>query len=148
MALDLPPIRRAARESLGHRTLLPGQAEAVAAVTAGRDTLALLPTGGGKSAVYQLAGLGIDGPTLVVSPLLALQEDQLEGLEELGLPAAALNSTIPSHERAAILDGFADGRLEFLLLGPEQLAVPETLGRIAEGRPSRFAVGEEHCVAE
>src|SRR4051812_4582330 len=148
MALDLPAIRRAARESLGHRTLLPGQAEAVVSVTSGRDTLALLPTGGGKSAIYQLAGLGIDGPTLVVSPLLALQQDQLDALEELGLPAAALNSTVPARERAAILDAFVEGGLEFLLLGPEQLAIPETLARIVEGRPSLFVVDEAHCVAE
>src|SRR3954463_6404729 len=109
MALDLPAIRRAARESLGHRTLLPGQAEAVAAVTGGRDTLAILPTGGGKSAVYQLAGLGIDGPTVVVSPLLALQRDQLDGLTALALPAAVLNSSIGVRERAAALDAFATG---------------------------------------
>src|SRR3982750_4884212 len=95
-ALDRPAIRAAARETLGHRTLLPGQAEAVGAITAGRDTLALLPTGGGKSAVYQLAGVSIDGPTVVVSPLIALQQDQLESLEELGLPAAAINSTRPA----------------------------------------------------
>jgi ATP-dependent DNA helicase RecQ len=148
VALDPPAIRRAAREALGHRTLLPGQEEAVAAVTAGRDTLALLPTGGGKSAVYQLAGLGIDGPTLVVSPLLALQQDQLDGLHDLGLPAAALNSTVPAAQRTDILDAFAAGRLEFLLLGPEQLAAPETFGPIAAGRPSLFVVDEAHCVAE
>ena len=76
VALDRPAIRAAARKTLGHRVLLPGQAEAVQAITAGRDTLALLPTGGGKSAVYQLAGMTIDGPTVVVSPLIALQQDQ------------------------------------------------------------------------
>ena len=79
--------------------LLPGQAEAVQAITAGRDTLALLPTGGGKSAVYQLAGVSIDGPTLVVSPLIALQQDQLASLEALGLAAAAINSTRRNRHR-------------------------------------------------
>jgi ATP-dependent DNA helicase RecQ len=128
--------------------LLPGQADAVRAVGEGRDTLAVLPTGGGKSAIYQLAGLGIDGPTVVVSPLLALQHDQLAALTELGLPAAALNSTVPARERVAMLDAFASGDLEFLLLGPEQLAVREVLDRIVAGRPSLFVVDEAHCVAE
>src|SRR5829696_9790471 len=87
VALDRRAVRAAARETLGHRRLLPGQAEAVAAITAGRDTLALLPTGGGKSAIYQLAGVSIDGPSVVVSPLIALQQDQLASLEELDLTA-------------------------------------------------------------
>src|SRR3954454_9346316 len=119
--LDRRAVRAAARETLGHRTLLPGQAEAVTAITAGRDTLALLPTGGGKSAIYQLAGVSIDGPTVVVSPLIALQHDQLASLEELELSAAAVTSTVPSAQRAATLDAFGQGAIEFLLLGPEAL---------------------------
>ena len=87
-------IRRVARESLGHRTLLPGQEEAIGAVLGGRDTLALLPTGGGKSAVYQLAAAERPGPTVVVSPLLALQQDQLEALDELELGGDAGYKTL------------------------------------------------------
>ena len=112
MTLDLAGVRAAARATLGHRALLPGQAEAVQAITSGRDTLALLPTGGGKSAIYQLAGISIDGPTVVVSPLIALQRDQLDGLEELRLPAAALNSTVPSGERRRALESFERGERE------------------------------------
>src|SRR3954462_1099905 len=103
-SLDRAAIRAAARKTLGHRTLLPGQAEAIEAITSGRDTLALLPTGGGKSTIYQLAGVSIDGPTVVVSPLIALQLDQLDGLRELELPSAAINSTIPAGEREVALD--------------------------------------------
>lgn len=141
-------IRRSAREALGHEQLLPGQADAVAAIASGRDTLALLPTGGGKSAVYQLAGLEIDGPTLVVSPLIALQHDQIRALHELGLGAAELSSAVPEQEREAALARFEAGELEFLLLAPEQLANSATLNRLAAARPSLLVVDEAHCVSE
>src|SRR3954452_10292243 len=124
-------IRRRAREALGHRRLLPGQAEAVGSIVAGHDTLVLLPTGGGKSAIYQLAGIERAGATLVVSPLLALQHDQIAGLEELGLPARLLNSTISASEREQTLTEFERGVIEFLLLAPEQLASADVLERVS-----------------
>jgi ATP-dependent DNA helicase RecQ len=141
-------IRRNARVALGHEQLLPGQAEAVAAIAAGRDTLALLPTGGGKSAVYQLAGLEIDGPTVVVSPLIALQHDQIRALRELDLGAAEVSSSVPAAERADALTRFEAGDLEFLLLAPEQLANADVLDRLARARPSLLVVDEAHCVSE
>src|SRR4051812_8613677 len=149
MALDRRAILAAARETLGHRTLLPGQADAIAAVIAGRDTLALLPTGGGKSAIYQLAGVERSGPTIVVSPLLALQRDQFGRLDdhELG-GGAALNSTLTDGQRDEVIDRFATGRLEFLLLGPEQLASAGLLDRLAAAKPSLFVVDEVHCISE
>ncbi|MFL5720130.1 MAG: RecQ family ATP-dependent DNA helicase, partial [Chloroflexota bacterium] len=148
MAHDRRAILAAARETLGHRTLLPGQADAISAVVDGRDTVALLPTGGGKSAVYQLAGLSIDGPTIVVSPLIALQQDQLAGLRELDLPAAVLNSTIPSADREATVERFERGEIEFLLLSPEALADSDLLQRLVPASPSLLVVDEAHCVAE
>src|SRR5215218_4710532 len=144
VALDRPAIRAAARETLGHRALLPGQAEAVQAITGGRDTLAILPTGGGKSAVYQLAGVTIDGPTVIVSPLIALQQDQLTSLDELGLTAAVVNSTRPAGERDASLDAFRRGRVEFLMLAPESLADPAVIDALAGARPSLLVVDEAH----
>src|SRR5215216_6032360 len=90
-------IRDVARERLGHPSLRPGQLEAVTAVLDGRDTLAVMSTGSGKSAIYQIAGLLLDGPTIVVSPLISLQEDQLDSVEERDdarLRAATLNSTL------------------------------------------------------
>jgi ATP-dependent DNA helicase RecQ len=148
VTLDLAAIRRSARETLGHRSLLPGQAEAIRAITDGRDTLAILPTGGGKSAVYQLAGLEIEGPTLVVSPLVALQHDQLGALVELGLPAAVVNGSVTDGARADAFARFERGELEFLLLAPEQLADDDALVRLRAGAPSLFVVDEAHCVAE
>jgi ATP-dependent DNA helicase RecQ len=90
-------IRHLAKESLGISKLRPGQLEAIEAVVGGRDTLAVMSTGYGKSAIYQLAGEFIEGPTIVVSPLIALQRDQVEAMEESAVgEAAELNSTSPS----------------------------------------------------
>src|SRR3954465_12624860 len=136
MTLDRRAILASPRETLGHRTLLPGQADAISAIVDGRDTLALLPTGGGKSAVYQIAGISIDGPTVVVSPLIALQQDQLAGLRELELPAAALNSTLSTTERETVLEAYERSEIEFLLLSPEALADAELLERLTAPSPS------------
>src|SRR5215207_10705240 len=108
--VTLPRVRQLAREVLGFEQLRPGQAEAARAVAAGRDTLAVMPTGSGKSAIYQLAGQLRDGPTVVVSPLLALQADQVATLSGADLGGgAAVNSTIPPSEREAAFAGVQQG---------------------------------------
>ncbi len=116
-----PDIPLAARKLLGFEELRPGQEEAVRAVLAGRDTLAVMPTGSGKSAIYELATALGGGPTVVVSPLLALQRDQVEKIdeEELG-SAAALNSMLTGARREELLDELDDHELEYLFLAPEQ----------------------------
>jgi len=139
-------IRAAAKEKLGFASLRPGQLEAVQAVLAGRDTLAVMSTGSGKSAIYQLAGLLIDGPTIVVSPLIALQRDQMEAVDDG--EAATLNSTMASSEREETIEGVQEGEIEFVLLAPEQLANEETLAELVEARPSLFVVDEAHCVSQ
>jgi ATP-dependent DNA helicase RecQ len=142
-------VRSHARRTLGYERLWPGQEEAILAILEGHDTLVLLPTGAGKSAIYQLAGARIPGPTLVVSPLIALQRDQIEGIAERGLGrAAALNSTLNDAGRRDILDAYAAGRVEFLLLSPEQLATEEILDLLAARLPSLFVVDEAHCVSD
>jgi ATP-dependent DNA helicase RecQ len=138
-------IRAAARDKLGYEDLRPGQLEAVLEVLAGRDTLAVMSTGSGKSAIYQLAGLLIDGPTIVVSPLIALQRDQMESVDEG--EATTLNSTMAEDEREEAMAGVQDGEIEFVLLAPEQLANEETLAELVEARPSLFVVDEAHCVS-
>src|SRR3954468_7854836 len=114
-------IRELARTRLGFERLRPGQLRAVTAASAGRDVLAVLPTGGGKSAIYELAGLLRDGPTVVVSPLIALQDDQLAHLRTAGLPAIVLNSQQSASARAAALVASCDSDT-FVFVSPEQLA--------------------------
>lgn len=138
-----------ARDRFGYDELRPGQREAVEAVLAGHDTLAVMPTGSGKSAIYQMAGLLIDGPTIVVSPLLALQHDQVEAIGEHGLEggAAQLNSTLSAGERDDLLARLAAGTLEFCFLAPEQLTRPDTLDALRAAGPSLFVVDEAHCIS-
>lgn len=140
-------VREAAERWFGHRELLPGQEEAVQALLDGRDVLLVAPTGAGKSLAYQLAGLLLDGCTVVVSPLLALQQDQVASLEEAGLTAARLSSAESGEERDRILAAARDGDLRFLLLSPEQLVNPEVLAEIASLEPTLVAVDEAHCVS-
>src|SRR3954471_23751760 len=142
-------IGRLAKERFGFDRLRPGQREGVEAVVAGRDALCVMSTGSGKSAIYQLAGLMIDGPTIVVSPLIALQRDQVEAAEEEGIAEAELiNSTLTRREREEAFEEAADGEVEFVLLAPEQLANDDVVARLRKARPSLFVVDEAHCVSQ
>ena len=139
-------ILRVARERFGFDALRDGQQQAIQAVLAGRDVLAVMATGHGKSAIYQIAGLLIDGPTVVISPLIALQRDQVEGLARDG--AATVSSHVSEGDREEALEAAAEDAIEFLFMTPEQLANPDVLGQLAEARPSLMVVDEAHCIAE
>jgi ATP-dependent DNA helicase RecQ len=142
-------IRRLAKETLGIAKLRPGQLQAIEAVTAGRDTLAVMSTGYGKSAIYQLSGEFLDGPTIVVSPLIALQRDQVEAMEEAAPgEAAELNSTVSERQREELMESLHRGEREFVLLAPEQLAKEEVLKELKETKPSLLVVDEAHCISE
>jgi len=118
-------------------------------VAGGRDTLAVMSTGYGKSAIYQLAGELLDGPTIVVSPLIALQRDQVEAIEEAAPgEAAELNSTISERKREELRAELRKGEREFVLLAPEQLAKEEVLEELREAKPSLLVVDEAHCISE
>jgi ATP-dependent DNA helicase RecQ len=146
-----PPDRvlRVAQEAFGFEALRPGQPEAIQSVLAGRDTLAVMSTGSGKSAIYQIAGLLIEGATVVVSPLIALQRDQVDDLRERAAGGAAqLNSTVSRAKRAEALAELAEDALEFLFLAPEQLANPDLLDELAVAKPSLLVVDEAHCISE
>src|SRR5918995_455019 len=147
---DVPKaVGRIARAKLGYEQLRPGQEEAIAAVLADHDTLAVMPTGSGKSAIYQIAGAIIPGVTVVVSPLIALQQDQVEAIAEMDAGGAALlNSALLAAEREEALDKFAQGATEFLFLAPEQFANEETFARVQASEPSLFVVDEAHCISE
>lgn len=143
-------IRAFAREVLGYESFRPGQEEAMQAVVGGRDTLAVLPSGAGKTAIYQVAGQLLDGPVVVVSPLIALQRDQVERLSELeddAGRAAQLNSTMSAGDQREALEQLGDGTVRFLFLAPEQLGKPEVVDALAAARPALFVVDEAHCVS-
>ncbi len=137
-------------------TLRPSQRRAAESAGAGRDTLAVLPTGSGKSAIYQVAGLAAGGLTVVVSPLIALQRDQSRALtarvkpDGSGVRAVLLNSTQHATDRAGALSALRSGDADFVLLGPEQLANAESLGAIGGGprEVTLVAVDEAHLVSE
>ncbi|GAA2699802.1 RecQ family ATP-dependent DNA helicase [Micromonospora olivasterospora] len=143
-------LRRAARKLFGWTTLRPNQLAAMRAVMRRRDALVVLPTGAGKSAIYQIPASLIPGPTVVVSPLLALQQDQIAALNERQRPelgAVRISSAeSPAQQAEAIADVRA-GRAEFLFITPEQLANPGRMAEVRSLRPGLVAVDEAHCIS-
>jgi ATP-dependent DNA helicase RecQ len=142
-------IAALARDQLGYDALRPGQEESVRSVLAGVDTLAVLATGTGKTAIYQLAGLALGGVTIVVSPLVALQRDQLRALSAhpTGIEVAELNAS-DSAGRKLAKDMLTNGRPGFVLMSPEQLTHADVLDLLATSRPHLVAVDEAHLVSE
>jgi ATP-dependent DNA helicase RecQ len=142
-------VRRIARNKFGWRALRPGQLDAVCTLLNGQDALVVMPTGAGKSAVYQLAGLLIDGPTVVVSPLIALQRDQLASLAARGdgAQAVAVNSAQSAGVTSQAWESLSTGDAEFMFLSPEQLANDEVVARLAQAKVSLLVVDEAHCVS-
>lgn len=138
-----------ARERFGWDEFLPGQREAIEAVASGSDALVVMPTGSGKSAIYQVAALLIEGPTIVVSPLIALQRDQVEALTETGVPDAVhLNSTLSDAQRGEVFRRLEAGDVEYLFVAPEQFSNEKTMAAIEAAKPSLVVVDEAHCVSQ
>ncbi len=140
-------VAEAALTAADVETLRPGQREAVEAALT-RDTIAVLATGTGKTAIYETVGYLLDGPTLVISPTLALQRDQVQALQQHGHTTASISSARTEKARRAALADYAAGRIEMLLLAPEQLGNADVLEEIERGRPSLLVVDEAHCVSE
>ncbi len=140
-------INGLARERFGFTALRPGQLQAVESVLAGRDVLAVLPTGAGKSAIYELAGLLTSGPTVVVSPLIALENDQQAHLAAAGLPTTVLNSSLSKRAwREALADAGRPG--QFVFVSPEELSNDEVGGALRGAEPGLFVVDEAHLVSQ
>jgi len=132
----------------GFDTLRPLQADALRAALAGRDSLVVLPTGGGKSLCYQLPPL-VDGATdVVISPLVALMKDQVDALEAIGYPAAAIHGALEASERARVRDRLIAGDLRLLFVAPERLVNTGLLDILARAGVRRFAVDEAHCISQ
>jgi ATP-dependent DNA helicase RecQ len=126
----------------------PGQAEIVQAVLQGRNTLAIMPTGGGKSLCFQLPALCRDGVTVVISPLIALMRDQVRALKAVGVEAGALTSGNTDEETEEVFTAIDEGRLKLLYMAPERLASGATAGLLRRARCSLIAVDEAHCVSQ
>jgi ATP-dependent DNA helicase RecQ len=142
-------LKRAARNLFGWRTLRREQLTAMVALMRGRDAVVVLPTGAGKSAVYQVPAAILRGPTIVISPLLALQHDQIAALNARDRPelhAVRVNSAQTPKQQAAALDEIRSGAAKLLFITPEQLASPERLAEVAALRPALVAVDEAHCL--
>ena len=132
----------------GYPAFRGDQAEIVSTVVGGGDALVLMPTGGGKSLCYQVPSLVREGVGVVVSPLIALMQDQVDALSALGVKAGFLNSTQSWEQRREVETAFVDGTLDLLYLAPERLRVPETLALLDRGDVALFAIDEAHCVSQ
>ncbi len=136
------------RETFGYGAFRPLQEEVITSVLNGEDSLVLMPTGGGKSLCYQVPALVLDGLTIVVSPLIALMQDQVESLKQSGVAAAFLNSSQSASDSAEVLREIYEQRLSLLYIAPERLLMESTLGRLAQVEVSLIAIDEAHCVSQ
>lgn len=135
------------RQYFGYDEFLPLQEEIITSVLNGEDALVLMPTGGGKSLCYQLPALRLDGLTLVVSPLIALMKDQVDALQANGIPAGAINSTMPFSDVRRVHEQARQGTLKILYVAPERLSLPEFQDFLASLQVSLVAVDEAHCIS-
>ncbi|HJR68375.1 MAG TPA: ATP-dependent DNA helicase RecQ [Gemmatimonadaceae bacterium] len=145
---SLDQARAILRERFGYPDFRPGQERAVSSVLAGKDTLVILPTGGGKSLCYQVPALVLPGLTVVVSPLISLMKDQVDALLARGLPAAFINSSLTSGEVADRMGRAQRGELRMLYVAPERFDVPGFADRLKAIGISLLAVDESHCISE
>jgi ATP-dependent DNA helicase RecQ len=134
--------------TFGYGSFRGQQAEIIDQVIGGGDALVLMPTGGGKSLCYQIPALVRDGCGVVISPLIALMQDQVDALAAVGARAAFLNSTQGPDERRAVEQAFLAGELDFLYLAPERLNLESTVNLLDAGKVALFAIDEAHCVAQ
>ncbi len=147
-APDMARARETLERVWGHADFRGLQASVVEQVLAGRDVLAVLPTGGGKSVCYQIPAMLRPGLGLVVSPLIALMTDQVEALKQQGVRAARLDSGVSLTDRSAIWDAARAGELDLLYVSPEGLAQPHMIDRLASLPLALIAIDEAHCVSQ
>ncbi len=140
--------QRLLEEVFGYKSFRLHQAAIIEALLAGRDALCLMPTGGGKSLCYQIPALVRHGTGIVVSPLVALMKDQVDALEEAGVSAAFLNSTLDRREQDDVERRFAAGNLDLLYVAPERLLQDRTLSLLSRNDIALFAIDEAHCVSQ
>ncbi len=146
-AAMIESARQVLRTAFGYPSFRPGQEEIVAAVLAGRDCIGVMPTGAGKSITFQVPARVLGGTTLVISPLIALMKDQVDGLEQVGIRATALNSSLEPDERRRRIEGLRSGAFELVYAAPE--GIEASLGGVLAGVDLRLvAVDEAHCISQ
>ena len=144
----LDPARSVLRDTFGYGEFRAGQKAVIQAVLEDRDCLVLMPTGGGKSLCYQIPAMVRPGTGVVVSPLIALMQDQVAALRQMGVAAAFLNSTLPWFEQTEIANRLGNGDLDLLYLAPERLLQEDTLALLERSPVNLFAIDEAHCVSQ
>ncbi|MEO8336647.1 MAG: ATP-dependent DNA helicase RecQ [bacterium] len=144
----LDAARAVLRARFGFNDFRPGQERAVASVLAGRDTLVVLPTGGGKSICFQVPALVLPGITVVVSPLISLMKDQVDALDARGIPATFVNSTLSSAEVAERMNRVSRGQVKMLYVAPERFDFGSAAERLKDVGVSLLAIDEAHCISE
>src|ERR671915_1314104 len=143
---SLDDARRVLHERFGYEAFRPGQERAVESVLERRDTLVVLPTGGGKSLCYQVPALVLPGLTVVLSPLISLMKDQVDALVTRGVPATFLNSTLTGGEIAARMRRVQRGEIKLLYVAPERFDVGALADRLRDLGVALLAVDEAHCI--
>jgi len=141
-------LRKILRDYWGYDDFRPLQGEAMRAVVDGRDSIVVLPTGGGKSLCYQAPALQMAGLAVIVSPLISLMKDQVDALADCGVPAACINSTLSYDEKRSVTNEIRSGRLKLLYLSPERLMTERTLEFLKGISLSFVAIDEAHCISE
>jgi ATP-dependent DNA helicase RecQ len=148
LAVRRNTIRRLLRSVFGIEHLRDGQQRVIDSVLDGKDTLAIMPTGSGKSLCYQIPARILPGMTIVVSPLISLMKDQLEKLEQLGIHAAQVNSSLTREEEAAALEAIAASTCEIVFCTPERLAQPEFVALLKQVAIDLVVIDEAHCISQ
>ncbi len=147
-AVPRDPLLEALRTHFGFDSFRPGQPDAVRSLLCGENTLVVMPTGAGKSLVYQMTALLTEGVTLVISPLISLMQDQVRALTRKRIPAAYINSTLTPNDQAARLRAMVDGRLKLVYVAPERLRASAFREAIGKVKVSLLAVDEAHCISQ
>ena len=140
-------IQQTLEQYFHHQTFRPNQQEIIEKIVSGRDVLAVMATGGGKSLCYQLPALMLDGMTIVISPLIALMKDQVDSLSNQGVTVETLNSLQTYDERRRVEQDMRDGKVRILYVSPERAVTPAFFATLSGCKVALFAVDEAHCIS-
>lgn len=145
---NLPPKLRVLKQYYGYDSFREGQEEVVDAIISGKDTLAVMPTGAGKSVCYQIPALVMDGVAIIISPLISLMKDQVQTLIQSGVPAAYLNSSLTDRQFDLAMKNAVQGKYRIIYVAPERLLTPRFLSAMMGLKISLVAVDEAHCISQ